>query len=115
MARRLTTQEVEPGGVKLPAYAPVAVMLGSANRDERHFERPEELVLERHTSQPMAFGHGVHFCLGAPLARMEAQLGLEALFAHCEGFVLSPGALKWNHSLGIRGPVELPLRAIPAR
>jgi hypothetical protein len=111
---RLTTQEVELGGVKLPAYAPVAVMLGSANLDERHFERPEELVLERRTSQLMSFGHGVHFCLGAQLARMEAHLGLEALFARCEGFVLAPGELKWNHSLGIRGPVQLPIHVLPA-
>ncbi len=112
---RLTTQEVELGGVKLPAHAPVAVMLGSANLDERQFERAGELVLERRTPQLMSFGHGVHFCLGAPLARMEARIGLEELFARCEGFVLSPKALKWNHSLGIRGPVALPVRAVPAR
>jgi len=62
----------------------------------------------------MSFGHGVHFCLGAPLARMEARIGLEELFARCEGFVLSQEALKWNHSLGIRGPVALPVRALPA-
>ena len=112
---RLTTQEVELGGVKLPAYAPVAVMMGSANRDERQFEQADELVLERRSPQLLSFGHGVHFCLGAPLARMEAHLALEELFARCEGFVLSQEALKWNHSLGIRGPVELPLHAIPAR
>ena len=111
---RLTTQEVELGGVKLPAYAPVALLVGSANRDERVFERPDELVLERRTQQHIAFGYGVHFCLGAPLARMEARIGLEELFARCKGFVLSPRELKWNNSIGLRGPVALPLLAIPA-
>ncbi|HEX5749725.1 MAG TPA: cytochrome P450 [Archangium sp.] len=106
--------EVELGGVKLPAYAPVALMVGSANRDERVFERADELVLERRTQQHIAFGYGVHFCLGAPLARMEARIGLEELFSRCQGFVLAPGELKWNHSIGLRGPVALPLRAIPA-
>jgi len=110
---RLTTQEVELGGVKLPAYAPVALMVGSANRDERVFEQADELVLERRT-QHIAFGHGVHFCLGAPLARMEARIGLEELFARCQGFVLAPGALKWNYSIGLRGPAALPVRVIPA-
>ncbi|HLM48048.1 MAG TPA: cytochrome P450, partial [Myxococcaceae bacterium] len=80
----------------------------------RVFERPDELVLERRTQQHIAFGYGVHFCLGAPLARMEARIGLEELFARCKGFVLSPRELKWNNSIGLRGPVALPLLAIPA-
>jgi hypothetical protein len=111
---RLTTQEVELGGVKLPAYAPVALLVGSANRDERVFERADELVLERRTQQHIAFGYGAHYCLGAPLARMEARIGLEELFARCQGFVLAPKELKWNNSIGLRGPVALPVRAIPA-
>jgi cytochrome P450 len=109
---RLTTQEVELGGVKLPPRAPLAVMMGSANRDERLFERADELMLERRT-QHMAFGHGAHFCMGSPLARMEARIGLEEMLARIQGFVLPPQELKWNHSLGLRGPVELPVRVLP--
>jgi hypothetical protein len=109
---RLTTQEVELGGVKLPAHAPVALLIGSANRDEQKFERAEELVLDRRT-QHLGFGHGVHFCLGAPLARMEARIALETLAARCQGFALTGGELKWNNVLGVRGPVVLPVRAIP--
>ncbi|MFY0530373.1 cytochrome P450 [Archangium gephyra] len=109
---RLTTQEVELGGVKLPAHVPVVVLIGSANRDERQFERAEELVLDRRT-QHIGFGYGVHFCLGAPLARMESRIALETLTARCQGFALTGGELKWNTGFGVRGPAVLPVRAIP--
>jgi cytochrome P450 len=58
------------------------------------------------------FGHGVHFCLGAPLARLEARLGLEALLSRFRGFT-PRGPVEWNHSLSIRGPRVMPVELIP--
>jgi hypothetical protein len=55
------------------------ILFGSANRDPRHFARPDELDASRRPNDHVAFGHGIHFCLGSHLARLEARVGLEAL------------------------------------
>lgn len=77
---RKTVQPVHLGGVSLPANAPVYVLLASANRDERYVPHPEVMDWQRENlSRHLAFGYGIHFCMGAPLARLEAQVALEVL------------------------------------
>ncbi len=76
---RKTTQDVEIGGTRIPAGSTVAPLLGSANRDERRFEDPDRFDVGRDTRGHLAFGFGHHFCLGASLARLEAEAALEAL------------------------------------
>ena len=76
---RIVTEDVELRGRKIPAGASMAAMLASANRDPDHFDQPEQLDVRRSPNRHLAFGHGIHFCLGAGLARMEAQIAFAAL------------------------------------
>jgi len=107
---RLVMEETELGGVRLPRGSMVVVLMASALRDERQFPQPDQFLLERGKPANLAFGHGIHFCLGAMLARLEARLGLEALFSRIHGFSRAEGAVRWAPSLIARGPMELPLR-----
>jgi len=108
---RLTTADTELGGVKIPAGAMVLVLLGSANHDESRFAEPERFDTRRNDAG-LAFGHGVHFCLGAPLARLEARVALEELVSRFRGFERLPGEIEWNVAFHVRGPVALPIRPL---
>lgn len=114
LTARTALSEVELAGVRLPANAHLAVLLGSACRDERHFERPDQFDIDREKPANLPFGHGIHFCLGAPLARLEARLGLEALLPSIRDFHLKTPEVSWAWSLSVRGPTALPLEVVPA-
>jgi cytochrome P450 len=89
---RVTAVETTLGGKRLPAGAPVVAWIGSANRDELQFERAEEFDVDRAQNRHLAFGHGIHFCLGAPLARLEARIAMEVLLSRLPGLSLAAGA-----------------------
>lgn len=110
---RLTLAEVNIGGVKVPQGAMVIVLLGSANHDESHFVEPERFDVSRGSKAGLAFGHGAHFCLGAPLARLEARVAIEELVARFSGFERLPHEIEWNVAMTVRGPVALPIRVLP--
>ncbi len=76
---RRTTRDVEIAGQPIPAGARLLVLLASANRDETAFERPDEFLLDRQQNRHVAFGMGIHYCVGAPLARLEADIALREL------------------------------------
>ncbi len=78
---RYTTEPVHLGGVAIPAGAQVIICLAAANRDAGRYTRPERLDLDRDEARHLAFGHGIHHCLGAPLARIEGQLALATLLS----------------------------------
>jgi cytochrome P450 len=107
---RLTTQDVDVGGQPIPAGSMVLLLLGAANRDEARFPEASRFDPTRDSQAGLAFGHGAHFCLGAPLARLEARIGLEALAGRFEGFERMPGEITWNLVPTVRGPNELPIR-----
>jgi len=110
---RMVMEDVTLGGVKLARGTPLIVMMGSAVRDGAYVSNPEDFSLDRTTQTHMTFGHGIHFCLGAPLGRLEAKLALEVLLPRCAGF-RQTGPVQWNQSLMVRGPVSLPMELTPA-
>ncbi|MFY0572968.1 cytochrome P450 [Cystobacter fuscus] len=107
---RLVTEDTELGGVRVPRGALVAVLLGSALRDEQRYPEADRFDLDREGPSHLPFGHGIHFCLGAQLARMEARLGLEALLARVRGVSLTGQEVSWSQSYIARGPLSLPVR-----
>ena len=111
---RVTTQPVEVEGVTIPAGRQVLVCLGSANRDPDVYDAPNVLDLGREPRPHLGFGHGIHFCLGAPLARLEARIAFGALFARFPELSLAVerSELRWTHGDGLvlRGLAELPVR-----
>ncbi|OJH35123.1 cytochrome P450 [Cystobacter ferrugineus] len=110
---RIATADVTLSGVRIPQGDVVLALIASANRDERHYTEPDRFDL--HREQPsIAFGYGIHYCIGAQLARMEARRGLEALLSRFSGFQRTSTALTWGQAITVRGPNALPLRFIPA-
>jgi cytochrome P450 len=97
-------------GTPLPEGAMVLVLLGSAQRDERHFRDADRFLLDRGKEGNLSFGHGIHFCVGAALARMEARLGLSAILSRVRRFSRMEREIAWAPSLSVRGPAALPIR-----
>ncbi len=111
---RVTTQEAELGGTTIPQGAAVIPLYGSANRDERRFPHAERFDVTRDAQGHIAFGHGIHFCLGAPLARLEARIALEALlFRLPELRRADDGEIEQISSVFLRGPKRLALAFEP--
>jgi cytochrome P450 len=100
---RFTTEPVVLGGVEIPTGAQVIISLAAADRDHVHYVEPEALDIGRDVSRHLAFGHGIHHCLGAPLARMEGQLALGTLLTRFPSLALSGSddELHWNHGDGL--------------
>jgi cytochrome P450 len=110
---RYATEPVDLGGATIPAGAQVIIALAAANRDGERYENAEALDIDREDARHLAFGHGIHFCLGAPLARMEGELALESLLRSFPDLRLaaSPNELHWGHGDGLvlRGLSALPV------
>jgi cytochrome P450 len=102
IARR-AARDVEIAGVRIPANSHVVVLLGSANRDERQFDCPDEFDVSRDAKGHVAFGNGVHFCLGASLARLEARAALEALIPELPRLRAPIGDMPMVDSVLVRG------------
>lgn len=109
---RLTTEDVPVGDVVIPAGEWVLPATSSANRDPAHFPDPDRLDLGRDTSGHVAFGHGVHYCLGATLARMETEVALGALLARFPRISLAvpPSEVRWRPVSLMNGLESLPVR-----
>ncbi|HEX5206131.1 MAG TPA: cytochrome P450 [Actinoplanes sp.] len=109
---RIALEDVEIGGVPIPAGSPVSVVLAAANRDPEVFDDPDRLDITRQPNPHLGLGHGVHYCLGAPLARVEGEIAFDRLLRRLPGLALGcdPADLRWR-PLGIqRGLAALPVR-----
>lgn len=107
---RVATEDVTMRGETIEAGDRVIVWLGSANRDERQFEAADTFRPNRSPNQHLGFGHGTHYCLGAPLARLEAKVGLSELLDRVEHVRLTETPLQPTRSSFIYGVESLPIR-----
>jgi len=109
---RWVLEDTEVAGVPLARGAKLALLYASANRDPRKFDAPERLDLTRDPNPHVTFGLGIHFCLGAPLARLELQIALSALARRCPGLHLADETAPLEYGAGfvIRGVQRLPVR-----
>lgn len=105
---RTTTEAVELHGVRIPQGARVALVYGAANRDERQFADPDRFDIAREPKRHLGFGEGIHFCLGAPLARLEARVILEVMLDHAPDWEC-PGHTVWLPKYNQRGLARLDL------
>jgi cytochrome P450 len=111
---RVTTEPINLQGVEIPAHEQVLICLGAANRDPGVYDDPAVLDINRESRPHLGFGHGIHFCLGAPLARLEARIAFSSLLRRFPDLELAVGRrdLRWTHGDGLvlRSLDELPVR-----
>lgn len=109
---RRVTRDADVSGVTIPAGERCLLVLASANRDERAFDRPDEFVVDREPNRHAAFGMGIHYCLGAPLARLEADIALRTLLPRIRA--ISPEGSVPGDLLRPGGPKSYRVRFTPA-
>jgi len=114
---RYTTQDVALGGTVIPAFAQVIISLAAANRDPVRYDDPHTFDIARTDTSHLAFGHGIHHCLGARLARLEGLVAFTTLLGRYPTMRLAvpPSELRWSHGDGLvlRGLSELPVNLSP--
>ena len=109
LARRIA-RDLDLHGERLRAGDRALLLVGSANRDERVFERAGEYDIRRDTSHSLSFGRGVHFCLGAALARLEGRVVLEEWWRRFPDYEIEPAGAVRVHSINVRGFAALPVK-----
>jgi cytochrome P450 PksS len=109
---RYAREDVTLHGLTIPRGEITLGVIGSANRDESIFHRPDVLDLTREPNRHLSFGQGIHYCLGAPLARLEAQVAINRLLARAPDLRLKrrPDSLRWRPGLILRGLEALPVK-----
>jgi cytochrome P450 PksS len=114
---RYARVDVTIHGVTIPRGEMTLGVIGSANRDEAVFDNPDELDITREPNRHLSFGQGIHFCLGAPLARLEAEIAINTLFRRIPDVSLSvaPDSLRWRPSMILRGLESLPISVSATR
>jgi cytochrome P450 len=109
LTSRLARADGEIAGRSVRKGEQVVLLLAAANRDPAAFPDPDRLDVGRRDVRHLAFGHGVHFCLGAQLARLEAALALEAIATRLPGLRLADTSIRWSSNTILRGPEALHL------
>jgi hypothetical protein len=110
LTSRMVMTDGELDGRPLRRGEQLVLVLAAGNRDPERFPDPDRLDVTRDDVRPLSFGHGVHFCLGAQLARLEARIAFEALLCGLPGLRLGDGPIEWGRNTVLRGPVALPVR-----
>ena len=108
---RVTTRPIRYHGEEIPEDSIVLLINGAANRDPRAFPDPDRYVADRAIERQLAFGHGIHFCLGAPLARLETRIALQELLARFPTYEIDHANVKRFHSTNVRGLSQVPFSA----
>ncbi|MFI8284794.1 cytochrome P450 [Streptomyces albidoflavus] len=114
---RYATEPLRIGGADIAAGDPVLVVLAAADRDPERFDGPDRLDLARTDNQHLGYGHGIHYCIGAPLARLEGKAALATLLTRLPDLRLGtePEELRWRGGLIMRGLRTLPVEFTPER
>ncbi|WP_262380035.1 cytochrome P450 [Nonomuraea sp. PA05] len=110
LTSRVALEDVTLGGTPVPAGTPVMAVIGAANRDPAVFPDPDRFDVTRSPERHLAFGLGIHFCLGATLARMEGEIALSALASAAPGLELGDPEPPYKENLVLRGLAALPVR-----
>jgi cytochrome P450 len=110
LATRKALADVELDGLRFREGERLILLLGAANRDPERFSEPDRLDLGRSPNPHLGFGQGIHYCLGAHLARLEAQIALSTLVRRLPGLALEDKPLEWAPSLELRRLKALPVR-----
>jgi cytochrome P450 len=105
---RVATRDMEWHGQTVPEGAVVLLVNGAGNRDPREFEDPEHLIIDRPIERHLAFGQGIHFCLGAALARLETRVALEELVRRFPTYEVDRAGIERFHSSNVRGMSKVP-------
>ena len=110
---RTTTRDVEVRRTVIPADSKVALLLGSANRDPREFDRPDEFDVFRPVNRRiLAFGRGAHVCLGASVVRVEARVALQEFLGRFPDYAIDGDKITYMHSSNVQGPTRMPLTVL---
>lgn len=107
---RIAPEDTELGGKLIRKRQAVIAVMGAANRDPERFQEPDCLDIRREENRHLAFAWASHFCFGAPLARMEAQIAFDALLRRFPQIALDTDQVTWRGNLGLRGLTALPVR-----
>jgi cytochrome P450 len=106
---RYVTRDVSWHGVQVPQGSRLALLTGSAGRDERKYPEPDRFDVRRHFDRHVSFGHGIHFCLGASLARLEAKVALEETLHRFPHWTVEESRVEFVQTTTVRGPSSVPL------
>jgi cytochrome P450 len=106
---RTTLRDVEILGQAVPAGSRVHMLFGSANRDERAFPQPESIDIDRSPNNHLSFGFGIHYCMGAGLARLEGRVAFEELLARMPDYSVDHGGLERLSGYSNRGYIRVPM------
>jgi cytochrome P450 len=109
MASRIAHEDVEVGGKVIHRGDLINLLLGSANHDPEQFSDPDQLNITRKDNRHIAFGHGIHYCIGAPLARLEAQVAIPLLLRRRPEIHLTVEEPERRETIGFRGLNHLPV------
>src|SRR5271170_1574578 len=111
IVNRYATEKLQIAGQEIPSGSHLVLVLGAANHDPFYASNPEQLDLTRHDAKHVAFGQGIHYCLGAPLARLEGEMAFETLLNRLPNLRLAvpPETLQWRPAVELRGLTELPV------
>ncbi|WP_414584436.1 cytochrome P450 [Scytonema sp. PCC 10023] len=113
LTTRVATENVDINGVTIRAGEKVFVSLGAANRDPARFTDPDHLDITRQDNTHLSFADGIHYCLGAALARLEAEIAINTLVQQLPALKLSTDKLKWRNNVTLRGLKALPIAFTP--
>ncbi len=106
---RIAVEAMDVGGHRVKPGQMITLLIGAANRDPERFDDPNRIDLDRADCRPLSFGHGIHHCVGAALARQEARTVLPLIYRHLPDHRVDQAAVQWKRSMTLRGPVVLPV------